>query len=77
MTYGKQGLRCNAIAPGFVDSPFGRDPQMAASKAKIPVLVPQGRAGQPEEVANCALFLCSDAASYINGHTRTCFLGLS
>ena len=66
----KTGVRINAIAPGFVDTKF------AAAVLKNDVLVeevirrtPMGRCGQPEEIAGAALFLASDAASYMTGQT--------
>jgi NAD(P)-dependent dehydrogenase (short-subunit alcohol dehydrogenase family) len=59
----KEGMRINAVSPGMIDTeiqPPGRLERFA------PVL-PMGRAGQPDEVAEAILFLLSDAASYING----------
>jgi NAD(P)-dependent dehydrogenase (short-subunit alcohol dehydrogenase family) len=65
--YGDQGIRANAICPGFIET------EMTGGKGtaeKFPALV-QGsalrRAGQPEEVAELACFLASDRASYITG----------
>ena len=43
---------------------------MAASQAKIPTIVPQGRSGEAEEVAKVAMFLSSSMSSYVNGHNR-------
>ncbi|MEY3361888.1 MAG: hypothetical protein RL531_1607 [Actinomycetota bacterium] len=64
------GIRVNAIAPGVIDT------RMTAPMAGIPELleaelahIPMGRLGTPEEVAPAALFLASDAAAYITGHT--------
>lgn len=68
MTYGKHGIRINCVSPGFINTPFQQDPQMAASQAKIPTIVPQGRSGEAEEVAKAAMFLASEMSSYINGH---------
>ena len=68
ITYCKQGVRTNTICPGFIDTPMIApvvgafdDPAVASA------LCPMGRPGQPEEIANAALFLASDEASYVNG----------
>jgi NAD(P)-dependent dehydrogenase (short-subunit alcohol dehydrogenase family) len=65
--YGPQGIRANAICPGFVETPLTGGP---GSGARFPQLVEASalkRAGQPEEVAELASFLASDRASYISG----------
>jgi NAD(P)-dependent dehydrogenase (short-subunit alcohol dehydrogenase family) len=70
--YRDQGIRCNAVCPGFIKTPhglrevealtkFGVDASEAAMKAQ------QGRMCEPEEVASAALFLLSDEASFVNG----------
>jgi NAD(P)-dependent dehydrogenase (short-subunit alcohol dehydrogenase family) len=67
-------VRCNSISPARVHTPFvdaylrknypGREQEMYDQLAKTQ---PIGRMGEPEEVASLALFLCSDAASFITG----------
>ena len=65
--YGTQGIRANAICPGFIETEMTGGPGTAE---KFPALV-QGsalkRAGKPEEVAEVACFLASDRASYVTG----------
>lgn len=66
------GIRSNTILPGLIDTPIYRttgldDQQIADTFAQISKTVPCGRIGKPEDIANCALFLSSPAASYING----------
>ena len=66
--HGAQGIRCNAIAPGFTASETNRKapPDVFAEMcAKAPL----GRAGDPEEQAQVAAFLVSERASYISGQT--------
>jgi NAD(P)-dependent dehydrogenase (short-subunit alcohol dehydrogenase family) len=70
ITYIKNGIRTNAVCPGFVDTPMIApvvgvfdDPAVAAS------LAPIGRPARPEEIAAPIAFLASDEASYINGTT--------
>lgn len=67
---GSQGVRCNAIAPGVIETPlttdYFKDSQVAA---KINEFTPMARPGKPDEIANPVVFLASDAASYINGTT--------
>lgn len=63
-----QGIRINNIAPGMIQTPMTAErlnnPQQAEqSKQRIPM----GHPGQPQEVANVALFLASDDASYVTG----------
>jgi 2-keto-3-deoxy-L-fuconate dehydrogenase len=72
--YVKKGIRCNCISPGRVHTPFvdgflkknypGKEQEMFE---KLAATQPIGRMANPEEVANLALFLCSDEASFITG----------
>ena len=64
-----KGVRCNAVAPGFIDTDMTRailekDP---ARRAKIEGRIPGGRFGLPEDVANAVFFLASDQAAHVNG----------
>jgi gluconate 5-dehydrogenase len=64
-----QGVRVNAIAPGWIESPMLRkalsgDP---ARSAKILGRTPMGRFGEPDDIGNAAVFLCSPAAQFITG----------
>ncbi|RYY72138.1 MAG: SDR family oxidoreductase [Chitinophagaceae bacterium] len=63
------GIRINSIAPGFIysamtEKALNSDPER---KAKVFGRTPMGKMGQPEDIGNAALFLASDAASYITG----------
>lgn len=64
--YGRRNIRCNAIAPGYIatdmTAALGADKSEEIAKA-----LPLGRLGQPEDVADLALFLASDMAGYITG----------
>jgi len=63
---GPKGIRVNAVAPGFVDTPIlGTVPEKVLQHMKEQV--PLGRLARPEEIANVYAFLASDEASYING----------
>lgn len=63
----EKGIRCNVIAPGFMDTPMGRD--ASRRRADRALAVPFGRQGTGWEVAYAALFLISNESSYINAHT--------
>src|SRR5271169_1951061 len=64
---GSRNITCNAVAPGFIEtamtSGLGEDFKQNALK-----MIPLGRIGTPEDVANAVAFLASDSASYISGH---------
>src|ERR1019366_151951 len=60
--------RVNALAPGLEKTEFARALWESAEEA-IAGRMPLGRLGEAEDIANAALFLCSDAASWITGHT--------
>ena len=68
--WAKYGLQCNAIAPGYFDTPLNAalvaDPEFSAWLEKR---TPAGRWGQVEELVGAAVFLSSDASSFVNGHT--------
>jgi NAD(P)-dependent dehydrogenase (short-subunit alcohol dehydrogenase family) len=72
MDYGRKGIRANAICPGFIDTPMLHSifnlPGFAEHGARIVDTHVLGRLGRPEEIANAALFLASDEASFITGH---------
>ncbi|MDX2250488.1 MAG: SDR family oxidoreductase [Bacteroidia bacterium] len=70
--HAKQGVRVNAICPGRVETPFVKmrlreypDPEKAYQE--MSATQPLGRMAQPEEVASVALFLASEAASFVTG----------
>lgn len=63
---GAKNIRSNAIAPGFIETAMTQDLTTAVKK-DWEKGIPLKRAGRPEDVANCALFLASDASSYITG----------
>jgi len=68
MELGPKGIRVNAIAPGYIDTPTNSDvvegeEAMKRSAAKVAM----GRLGTPEEVANAVAWLMSDEARYVNG----------
>ncbi|MGW1355229.1 SDR family oxidoreductase [Streptomyces sp. NPDC002409] len=69
--YITDGIRLNAIAPGFIDTPMTRagrnDPQIAAGIEAFLKSIPAGRAGTPEEVAELVLFLLSSKSGYCVG----------
>lgn len=75
------GVRVNAICPGLIETGMTRSIfDRARAKGKedaLGALTPAQRAGQPSEVAQLALFLLSDAASYINGQAIPVDGGLS
>ena len=67
--YGPDGIRVNALAPGFIETPLTAE-RIATNEWFVDAMVggtPLGRVGQPEDVAAAALFLCSDDAAFITG----------
>jgi NAD(P)-dependent dehydrogenase (short-subunit alcohol dehydrogenase family) len=64
---GDAGIRVNAIAPGPVDTAMAKLVHSAAIRRDYHDSIPLGRYGTPEEIAAGIGFLCSDAASYVNG----------
>ncbi|WEG13418.1 3-oxoacyl-ACP reductase FabG [Pullulanibacillus sp. KACC 23026] len=63
---GRKNVTVNAICPGFIDTDMTRGVPEKVWDMMISK-IPMGRAGKPEDVANCIAFLASDQASYING----------
>ena len=67
LEYAKANIRVNAVCPGPIDTPMLRE----ASERVIDAMAtaqPNGRLGQPREIAEAAVWLCSDAASFVTGH---------
>jgi NAD(P)-dependent dehydrogenase (short-subunit alcohol dehydrogenase family) len=72
LEYAQQGIRVNCVCPGYIQTPMTAsnlsDPER---QAQIIAREPLGRVGTPEEVAEAVVWLCSDAASFVTGHTMT------
>lgn len=72
LEYAAQGIRINSICPGIIHTPMldgmlkGGQTEVIDAMLKT---LPAGRLGRPEEIANAVVFLCSEAASFIIGHT--------
>lgn len=66
---GTLGIRVNAVAPGPVDTAMAKQVHTAAIRADYHDAIPLNRYGTEREIAEAVVFLCSDAASYINGQT--------
>ena len=71
-------VRCNAIAPGYfatdANAPYVNDVEV---NQFVENRIPLKRWGQPKEIAGAAVFLASDASSYITGHTLVIDAGLT
>ncbi|MDE0854580.1 MAG: SDR family oxidoreductase [Nevskia sp.] len=66
--YGAQGVRCNAVAPGLIETPMTKPVfEVQQFKDMVTATVPSARVGTAEEIANMVVWLCSDRASYANG----------
>ena len=73
LEYATAGIRVNCVCPGYIRTPLIAEaltshPEM---EAQIVARHPIGRMGQPEEIAAAVIWLCSDAASFVTGHTMT------
>ncbi len=67
-----RGIRCNAICPGFIDTPHGvREvtelSALGVDVSEAAIKAVQGRLGQPEDIARAALYLASDDADFVTG----------
>ncbi len=71
LEYAQQNIRVNAVSPGAVETAmFERFTGTEDSlRAQLASMHPMGRVARPEEIADAVLFLCSDRASFITGHT--------
>lgn len=70
LDYAAQNIRVNAVAPGYIDTPMMDRFTGGTTEGQKKVIAqePIGRMGQPEEIANAVVWLCSDASSFIVGH---------
>lgn len=63
---GRKGINVNAVAPGFIETGMtAKVPEKVIEQMKM--MIPLGRLGSPEDIANAYLFLASDESAYING----------
>ena len=69
LEWSPKGLRVNAIAPGFIETPMSSWMHAdAATYAEYVERLPARRVGQPSEIADAALYLASQASAYVTGH---------
>ena len=74
---GSRNIRCNAIAPGFVETDMTSYLQDGAASDKYKAGIPLGRFATAEDIANVTLFLASDLSSYITGQVISACGGLN
>ena len=65
---GPHGVTANALAPGAIDTPLNARAYTPEVRAAYAQRIALGRIGAPEDIADAAVFLCSDAARYVTGH---------
>ena len=65
---GAHGITANALAPGAIDTPLNARAYTPEVRSAYAQRIALGRIGEPAEIADAAVFLCSDAARYITGH---------
>jgi NAD(P)-dependent dehydrogenase (short-subunit alcohol dehydrogenase family) len=73
LDYAKLGIRVNVVCPGVIKTPMidrftGKDKEI---EKQFVAMKPIGRLGEPEEVADAVVWLCSDGSSFVTGHTLT------
>jgi 3-oxoacyl-[acyl-carrier protein] reductase len=74
---GSRNIRCNAIAPGFVETDMTSYLQEGEAAEKYKASIPLGKFATGEDIANAALFLACDMGSYITGQTISVCGGLN
>jgi len=74
---GSRNIRCNAIAPGFVETDMTSYLKEGENADKYKANIPLGKFATAEDIANVALFLASDLGSYITGQTISVCGGLN
>ena len=79
LEWGRDGVRVNSIVPGPIDATegMGRLGATPGARARLEKHIPLGRYGRKEEMADLAVFLCSDAAQYMTGAIVVCDGGQS
>jgi NAD(P)-dependent dehydrogenase (short-subunit alcohol dehydrogenase family) len=78
LEYAKANIRVNCVCPGVIDTPMvgrlgGSNPEMVAALTQTE---PVGRLGKPAEIGEAAVWLCSDHASFVTGHSMVVDGGL-
>jgi NAD(P)-dependent dehydrogenase (short-subunit alcohol dehydrogenase family) len=79
LEYGRQGIRCNAIAPGMIMGARQRE-RMVGDELDEELNLdcyPIGRYGEPDDIAKVAVFLASDEAAFVTGHLLVADGGLT
>lgn len=73
LEYAKSGIRVNAVCPGYIRTPLLESTLTSRPDMEEQIVSrhPVGRLGHPEEIAEAVVWLCSDAASFVTGHTMT------
>jgi 3-oxoacyl-[acyl-carrier protein] reductase len=64
---GSRSITCNAVAPGFIETAMTAELSAELKEGALK-MIPLGKVGMPEDVANCVAFLASEEAGYITGH---------